>query len=323
VAGSQADWPITTWDRAHAGELAALVAAALPEEELSEDELLAVCWDDPGPDGVDARPDDGVVLALADGTGAAVGVLRSWGDPTAPHKIGYVKLLVVHPEARRAGRGHALLDAVERWAWEHGASELQLSGSAPFYLWPGVDATATEMLCLAEARGYRPFSSDVNMALPTTFRAEAPAGTTVRRVIDDADVALVRALVETHWPEWWPETARAIEHGCCHGVFVAASDGGAAGGAGGGTGDGSERAIGFGCHSVNRAGWLGPMGTDPDARAGGVGQALLGQICRDLMIADFTHTEISWVGPVRFYAKSGATVSRVFRGYRLRRPTAI
>jgi GNAT superfamily N-acetyltransferase len=302
---------ITTWDRSHAGALAALVEAALPGEELSEDELLAVCFDDPGsdPDRPGRPGEAAIVLATEDGTGAAVAVIRAWGEPDALHKVAFVKLLVVHPDHRRRGHGHALLAAVERWAWHEGAAELQLAGSAPFYLWPGVDATATEMLCLAEARGYRPFSSDVNMALPTTFRADAPEGTVVRRVISDADVHLVQDLVEAHWPEWWPETERAIEHGCCHAVFAEDADG--------------SRAIGFGCHSVNRAGWLGPMGTDPEQRAAGVGQALLGQICRDLMIAEYAHTEISWVGPVRFYAKSGATVSRVFRAYRLRRPDGV
>jgi hypothetical protein len=64
------------------------------------------------------------------------------------------------------------------------------------------------------------------------------------------------------------------------------------------------------------------MGTDPARRTAGVGHALLGQVCRDLMIAEFSHTEISWGGPIRFYAKAGARVSRVFRQYRLRRPSA-
>jgi hypothetical protein len=43
-------------------------------------------------------------------------------------------------------------------------------------------------------------------------------------------------------------------------------------------------------------------------------------VCRDLQIAEFDATEISWVGPARFYAKKGATISRVFRRFRLRRP---
>lgn len=306
-------WAIHPWSRDRSGELAALVAAALPGEDLSEDELLAVSWDDPDPEATAGEV--GIVVGSTDGSGVAAAVIRVWGDGPHAARIGFLKLIAVHPDARRQGLGHALMAGIEAWAWEQGASELHLAGSAPFYLWPGVDATATEMLCLIESRKYELMGSDVNMTLPTTFRAGPPERTSVRRVIDDADVDAVHAFVDTHWPQWWAETERAIEHGCCHAVFADTDDGGDHGGD-------APTVIGFGCHSVNRAGWLGPMGTDPDRRAGGVGRALLSEICRDLMIAEFTHTEISWVGPARFYAKSGATISRVFRSYRTRRPAA-
>jgi GNAT superfamily N-acetyltransferase len=314
VAHRNEEWTIEEWEPDRAPDLTELVALALPHEDLTHDELLMVCWDDPGPD----RPpgEAGVVLgtprsvgshdtARGEPEGAVVVLVRAWGTPPDQVKIGFVKLIAVHPAARRRGLGHALLAAAEQWAWAQGAIELQLSGSAPFYLWPGVDATNTDMLALAEARGYQSTGSDVNMALPTTFRADPPEGVVVRRVITDDDVACVRTLVEAHWPEWWAETERAIESGCCHAAFVESEP---------------SRAIGFCCHSVNRAGWLGPMGTDPERRTGGVGSALVGQVCRDLMIAEFEHTEISWVGPIRFYGKQGATVSRVFRQYRKRRP---
>lgn len=317
------EWTIEAWDRSRAGELTELVTRALPDEDLSHDELLMVCWDDPTPDA--PAGEVGAVLGTApapdgaDAAGAVVVVTRVWGEAPDRVVVAYVKLVVVDPPARRQGLGHALLAAAEQWAWAQGATELHLTGSAPFYLWPGVDATNTDLLALAEARGYRPTGSDVNMALPTTFRADPPAGVVVRRVIADADVAAVRALVLEHWPEWWAETERAIEHGCCHGAFVD-PDADAGPGAAPGAPARAPEAIGFCCHSVNRAGWLGPMGTDPDRRAGGVGAALLGQVCRDLMIAEFPATEISWVGPIRFYGKQGATVSRVFRHYRLRAP---
>jgi mycothiol synthase len=299
---------VEEWGRERAGDVTALVAAAMPEEELSVDELLGVCWDDPGPD--DPGDPVGTVLVVAEGDlplGVAVAIARSLGDGANPVRLAWLKLIAVHPDHRRQGIGHALLAAVESWAWEQGASELHLAGSPPFYLWPGVDATATEMLCLVESRGYRDIGSDVNMALGTDFRADPPDGVTTRRVVQDVDVARIDDLVGANWPEWLDETHRAIEHGCCHGAFVTGDDG-------------TERAIGFACHSVNRAAWLGPMGTDPSLQQGGVGSALLAQVCRDLRIAEFDATEISWVGPARFYAKNGATISRVFRRYRLRRP---
>jgi hypothetical protein len=36
-------------------------------------------------------------------------------------------------------------------------------------------------------------------------------------------------------------------------------------------------------------------------------------VCTDLQVAGLAATEISWVGPVGFYARLGAEVSRVFR----------
>jgi hypothetical protein len=63
------------------------------------------------------------------------------------------------------------------------------------------------------------------------------------------------------------------------------------------------------------------MATDPTTQGVGVGQALLGAVCRDLMIAGRADAEIAWVGPVGFYAKAaGATVSRVFREVVKKRP---
>ena len=56
------------------------------------------------------------------------------------------------------------------------------------------------------------------------------------------------------------------------------------------------------------------MATDPQQRGRGIGHAVLGELCADIAaVHDLAETEISWVGPVAFYAKAGARVSRVFR----------
>ena len=271
------------WGPDRAPALAALVTAALPDEELSEDELLACCWDDPG-----------VVLGAPDGSGAVSACVKQEGE----RRIAFVKLIAVAPEKRRAGTGRALMEALHEWAFEQeGAAEVRVGGSAPFYLWPGVDTEHLEALCLFESLGYWVTGGEVNMRVATSFRAEPPEGVVVRRAVDDADVARVLALIRRVWPWWEDEAARGIEHGCCHAAF------------------------GFACHSVNRAGWIGPMGTDPDRQHGGVGGAMLAQLCRDLQIAEYDHAEIGWVGPVSFYAKAaGARISRTFRGLTLHRP---
>jgi GNAT superfamily N-acetyltransferase len=284
---------VEEWGPQRAPALAALVADALPAEELSADELLACCWEDPG-----------VVLATPDGTGAVSVCLQDHGA----RRVGFVKLVVVAPDAQRHGHGRALLTAAHEWAFGRGAAEIRVGASAPLYLWPGCDVEHLAALCLFEALGYWAVGAELNMRCPTRFRADPPAGITVARALDDAIVERVLALVRREWPGWEAETARAIEHGCCHAALDDA-------------GSPDDPAVGFACHSVNRAGWIGPMGTDPARHHAGVGSALLGQLCRDLQAAEYTDAEIAWVGPVGFYANAaGARVSRVFRSLTLPRP---
>jgi predicted N-acetyltransferase YhbS len=80
--------------------------------------------------------------------------------------------------------------------------------------------------------------------------------------------------------------------------------------------DDQGRTVGFGCHSVNRAGWIGPMATDPTWQHGGVGSAVLGELCADLASHAMPTGEVAWVSNLRFYGKCGARVSRVFLGGR-------
>lgn len=272
------------WGSDRSSDLAALLDDALPDEGLTDDELLACCWDDPG-----------VVLAPPDGSGAISAVVRTWGD----RRIGFVRLLAVHPGARRSGVGTALVHAAEAWLAEQGASEVRWGGSAPFYLWPGVDVRATAALCLAESTRYRADGAELNLSCPTTFRATPPEAVDVRRALADDDAGALLDLARRSWPHWRAELDRGIEQGGAFGAFT----------------DEGE-ACGFACHSVNRAGWVGPMATDPGAQHGGIGSALLGALCRDLMVAGRRDAEIAWVGPVSFYAKTaGASVSRVFRTF--------
>ena len=270
-----------TWGPERAAELAELTTAAMPAEGLTADELLSCCWDDPG-----------VVLATPDGVGAVSAVVRRWDD----YAVGFVKLLAVHPGARRTGVGRRLLAEAEEWAAAQGASEMQLGGSAPFYLWPGVDVQALAMLCLTEAAGYQPSGAALNMSVPVTFRAPTPDGFRLVRVLEEDDVRRVEALIGPVWPEWVAETRRGVDQGGC----FAAID------------EATGTAAAFACHSVNRAAWFGPTGTAPDRRHRGLGVALLAEVCRDLMVAGYGDVEICWLGPIGFYASAGGSVSRVF-----------
>ena len=281
--------PVQEWGPERVGDLVVLTDAALPEERLNADELLACCWEDPG-----------VVLGSSDGSGAASVVVRRHGD----HADAFVKLVVVEPERQRTGIGRALLRAAEQWAWDQGASDVHLSGSAPAYLWPGVDVRAIAMLCLAEADGYEETGAAFDMSVPAAFRHPVPVGVDVRRTLADDDARAVDELVAREWPNWLDEQRRATEQGTCLAAFDL------------GTGE----AVAFACHSVNRAGWFGPTGTAPSHRHRSIGLALLGEVCADLMVAGFTEVEICWIGPVGFYAAAGGSISRVYRTSRRRKP---
>lgn len=258
--------------------LAELLAAALPAERLTADELGATLFEDP----------DGEMLQADDGAGMVGIALRG--------STGYVTVVVVDPPAQRRGVGRRLLTRAEERLGDLGAAEVRTGASAPRYLWPGVDVDAhAAAVGLFRSAGYDVVAEEHNHSCPVSFRAPEPVGVDLRRVAaGSSDATAVVGLAAAAYPWWVDEVERAIPVGCCHGAF----DGG--------------RAVGFACHSVNRAGWIGPMGTDPAAQGRGIGSALLAAVCRDLELAGFARAEIAWVGPDRFYEQAGATLSRRF-----------
>lgn len=264
----------------NAEELADLVELALPGEGLSADDLLGVCWD----------ADEGPTVVLGDDAGAVSATVR--------HGLGAVQLLVVAPDARVEGRGRRLLDEATAWAFDNGAQHLMIGAAPPWYLWPGIDLRWTAGLVLAESAGFADAGAALNMSCPTSVRIPPPEAVTIRRVVDDADADAVVALCRRAFaPAWRKESARGIEHGACHGAF-----------------DASGALLGFATHSVNRAGWFGPTGVDPDLQRGGIGGPLLAACLEDLQVAGYDRCEIAWIGPVGFYAKAaGAEISRTFR----------
>ena len=259
-------------------QLSALLAAALPDEQLSADELEGTLFADP----------DGAVLGSADGDGA-VGVAVRDG-------VGWITVVAVDPDAQRRGIGRALLDAAHDWLRARGVTEVRTGAAAPRYLWPGVDLDAhSAAVALFESLGYSQVATTHNHRCSTSYRSSPPDGVRIRRVTShDADAAVTFA--EASFPHWVDELVRSLAHGCCHAAF-----------------DDAGAAIGFACHSVNRAGWIGPMATDDRWRGRGVGSALLGAVCRDLSLAELDEAQIAWVGPDAFYEKAaGASVSRRF-----------
>jgi GNAT superfamily N-acetyltransferase len=246
------------WGADRVGDLVDLLGRVAPHEDLTADELLTACHEQ-----------SGIVVAATDG--ASVVSVGSGRDVDGA-LIASVRLLVVDIDFQRAGRGSALLDHAESWAIDRGASRIVAGGSLPFSLWPGVPESSP-LEALAAARGYVVEAEWDSVEVPVLFRSDAPDGVVIRRAVHDDDVTRVLLASAALWPRLSDEIARALEHGTCHVAITAV--------------DGEDVVAGVGCHSVTRSAWAGPLIVDPQWRRRGVGRALLGQICRDLMIAEF------------------------------------
>jgi GNAT superfamily N-acetyltransferase len=263
----------------NADTLAALCDAAMPEERLTAAELDYLCCGDT----------DEIV---GDEHGAAVLQMQQFGE----YISGWLTLVVVDPAHQSKGRGKELIAAVVERARAKGADQLLLASAIPRYLWPGVDQMNTRAGMLLETCGFARDWVGTNMAINTTFRREPPAGVVVERETGSG----AHDFAARVYPVWVPELDRAVMLGT---AFAARN--------------GSGATIAFGCHSVNRFGWIGPMATDAELQHGGVGSAVLAAICADLETRGCPAGEISWVSNLRFYGKCGARVSRVFLGGRL------
>ena len=131
------------------------------------------------------------------------------------------------------------------------------AAEAPYYLWPGVPIEATGALALLETSVRRRRCGARHGLLHQPPRRSA-AGR--RRAGGDDGAGGARSSTASGARR----VERAIEQGGCVGALAA---------------DGT--AVGFG-HSVSRAGWIGPIGTDPAAGRGGIGVAVMSCSCAEL-----------------------------------------
>lgn len=295
---------VEAWGVERLDDLAAIVARTFPDEGLSDDELQSCCWDEPG-----------IVLGLVDGSGAVC--LEVDGG------VASVKLLAIDPRAGFRAVGRALLDAGESWAWSAGAEELHLGGATPMHLWPGVDVAFGQLVDLVAGAGFELAGRAGTLALATMVRSPLPEGVVLDRPLDDELAEALHDFVTTRWPAWTTAVERAVAQATC---LVARSSA-------------TGRPVGFAAHSVSREGWIGPLGVDLDARHRGIGRALVGEACRDLMIAGLASAELAppdawadaWAGvgddlagdeswPTAFFERLGATRSRTYGLWRRARP---
>jgi len=265
-------------------------------------ELLAV--------GPHADPD--LHLVALDGTEVVATGMASTRPTAANGLAGHLDLLAVSCSRARQGVGRALLAALEERLGSRGVSVVRAGGNAPCYAWPGVDVRYTGMVQLLSSAGYLRRDGDGGEAVNMSVRLAAgtpwldtssdearlvAAGFVVQR-LEPGDPDFARFM--TGWSPhlaWEVEQSAQRRPSACH--VARRTD----------TGD----YVAFACHHSNRAGWFGPMGTDPSVRRFGIGSVLLRRCLADVAAEGRTEAQIAWVGPVGFYARGvDARISRVF-----------
>jgi predicted N-acetyltransferase YhbS len=207
----------------------------------------------------------------------------------------YLRLLVVDPEARGRGHGHALLGAAHADARAAGHVSITTGADSPFFLWPGVPTTSTALLCLLERHHYSRVEANFDMTIDLASIIEDPGGHTLAAPADRDEIATFMA---THWPSWEAEVLRALDKG----NLVLSRD--------------DQGISAFCAFEVNRAGFLGPVAARPDLIGRGAGTpALLGAL-HELRARGRSSIEVTWVGPIVPYARLGGRVSNVYLVYR-------
>ena len=185
-----------------------------------------------------------------------------------------------------------------------GATRAMVGGSVDRYAWPGLDVRYTPAVCLFQTAGYEMGATATNMTVDLsrdfdTTEAErrlADDGIEVRR-LQPAERGAFADWMRRWGGSWEREAARAAAYSPprCH-IAVR-----------------GDTYLGFACHGANRAGWFGPMGTDESTRGNGIGGVLLARCLADQKAAGFAESQIGWVGPIAFYARTlDAVIGRVF-----------
>src|SRR5205807_509842 len=179
---------------------------------------------------------------------AAVGVVVS----VRAEEKGYVRLLAVDPARRGQGHGHALLRAAEDDV--AGLPSVTVGADTPYFLFPGVETTELEMLCLLERHHYDRVGANLNMAVDLAALPPDPGGPEVASAADRAEVDV---WLGTYWSNWRDEALRALDKG----TLLLARD--------------EQGIAGFCAYDVNRRRLLGPVAVRPDRIGTGVGAPLI------------------------------------------------
>lgn len=248
----------------------------------------------------------------------------------------WIKLLAVHPEARRRGIGSALLEAARRHLDREAEAagtprpKLRIGDHSGNYLSPGVDVREEAGQAFLRSRGFVEVARNMNLRAPLlgnpclsderTAQLERrvdQAGYAVRRATAADVPSLLELASRSFSPVWAHEVSRALgpelggapaahtpelfEGASVH-LAVQKSSG---------------NVVGFAAHDGNNRGlgWFGPTGVLLEHRGHGAGELMLLACLRDVLDRPDGGV-IAWVGPVEYYARAcGARPDRHFVVY--------
>ena len=220
---------------------------------------------------------------------------------------GSIKLFGVSKAYRRRGVATALFDEIESRFGARGIGKVTVGAMGPNYFAPGVELQYTDAISFLMHRGYATErTSRVDMAVdlqhtdPDTREVEkrlAEEGMVLRRA-EPGDIEATAELALTYFSTGWhyevSETARFDPPP----LFIALDNG---------------RVVGFAAYDVTGRSRFGPTGTRPDYRRRGIGAALLKMCLRSMRDRGDNRAEISWAGPLGFYAR--AVDARIHKAY--------
>jgi GNAT superfamily N-acetyltransferase len=212
------------------------------------------------------------------------------GEPGA-----HMRLLVVAPEVRGRGHGHALMRAAHADARAAGAKSLTIGADAPYFLWPGAPSGETALLCLLERHRYQRVETNFDMTIDLGEIPDDPGG---HALATPADREEIEEWCSTHWSNWKAEVLRALDKG----NLEVARDG-----------VGVSAICAF---EVNRKGFLGPVASRPDLIGRGAGRPALVGALHELRRRGRKSIDVVWVGPIVPYAALGGRVSNIYFVYR-------
>lgn len=250
----------------------------------------------------DATYDPELMIA-AEEDGDTVGFLLG----SIANGAAWIRAFIVREDRRRQGIGTLLFDTIEARFRERQITDITVGWALPVYFLPGIDVTYTDAIVFLDRHGYETDRvARVNMDVVlrgqdfSTAAEEArlrQAGIVTRRARPE-DHESIAALCLSHGHDGWAtETGLALQKSPVP-VFVAIRKG---------------TVCGFATHSICGPVHFGPMLTNEELRGMGIGSVLLKDCLRDWQEAGIEQGEITWAGPLSFYARTvDATMGKAF-----------